>query len=510
MTSHNITGTSDQPASSAVTRRQWVALVLLSAALALDTGGLALINPALPVIGRDLSMSNATLQWLVTAYAVGFAGFLLFGGRVADVLGRRPTFAAGVAIFTVSAIVAALAPDALVLIVGRAGQGLGAALSGPASLSLVTQLFPEGPQRNRALAIYTSVAAFSFAGGLVLGGVLTSLLGWRSVFIFAAIVGAAVLIPVRHVLPPSERRSAHLDLPGAVMVMAALVLTVYGFSHAAGYGWTSTLTLAALGCAVLLFIAFGAWERRSPDPLLPFNIIRVPSVRAAAVAAVALFTPMLGVLFFAPLYLQGMLGYTPLESGLAIAPMGLTVVLFANLAGRIMSKVGQRPLMVIGLLLIAAGVAGFWTMTSLHGSYWPDVFLGVVVMSAGEGLAFASLTVASLTGVPQFEHGVAGGLNVTAQQIGGSVGVVVLVTIANAMSHGSTAADHLSGYHAAYLVGAGVAVVGALVIALGPLLAGRSVQSRQTASVAASEPAVAASEPAVPASVPAVPGRESA
>ena len=294
------------------------------------------------------------------------------------------------------------------------------------------------------------------------------------------------------------------------MVMAALVLTVYGFSHAAGYGWTSTLTLAALGCAVLLFIAFGAWERRSPDPLLPFNIIRVPSVRAAAVAAVALFTPMLGVLFFAPLYLQGMLGYTPLESGLAIAPMGLTVVLFANLAGRIMSKVGQRPLMVIGLLLIAAGVAGFWTMTSLHGSYWPDVFLGVVVMSAGEGLAFASLTVASLTGVPQFEHGVAGGLNVTAQQIGGSVGVVVLVTIANAMSHGSTAADHLSGYHAAYLVGAGVAVVGALVIAFGPLLAGRSVQSRQTASVAASEPAVAASEPAVPASVPAVPGRESA
>jgi MFS family permease len=374
MTSQNITGAAAQPAAPQVTRRQWAALVLLAAALALDAGGVALINPALPAIGRELSMGNAILQWLVTAYAVAFAGFLLFGGRVADVFGRRLVFASGVAIFTVGAVMAAAAPDAAVLIAGRGLQGLGAALSGPASLSLVTQLFPEGPLRNRALAIYTSVGASSFAGGLVLGGVLTNWLGWRAVFAFAAIVGGVVL----------------------------------------------------------------AMER--------------------------------------------MLGYSPIESGLAIVPMGLTVIVFANLAGRLMSTVGQRPLMVIGLLLIAAGVAGFWSRTALHGTYWPNILLGVVIMSAGQGTAFAALTVASLTGVPQYEHGVAGGFNVTAQQIGGSIGVAALVTIANVVSGSRpTASRQLSGYHAAYLAGAGIAVLGAVVVALGGVLEGRAAEGRRAA-----------------------------
>jgi EmrB/QacA subfamily drug resistance transporter len=492
MTSENILSARDQSATPRVTRRTWAALILLAAALALDAGGVALINPALPAIGRELSMGNAILQWLVTAYAVAFAGFLLFGGRVADVFGRRLVFAGGVAVFTVGAVMAAAAPDAAVLIAGRGLQGLGAALSGPASLSLVTQLFPEGPLRNRALAIYTSVGASSFAGGLVLGGVLTNWLGWRAVFTFAAIVGGLVLLPVRHLLPHSERRSQHLDLPGTIMVTAALVLAVYGFSRAANFGWTDSAALGSLSGAGLLFIAFAMWERRSPDPLLPFNIIGVPSVRAAAIAAVAFFTPLLGVLFFAPLYMERMLGYSPIESGLAIVPMGLTVIVFANLAGRLMSTVGQRPLMVIGLLLIAAGVAGFWSRTALHGAYWPNILLGVVIMSAGQGTAFAALTVASLTGVPQYEHGVAGGFNVTAQQIGGSVGVAALVTIANVVSGSRpVASDQLSGYHAAYLAGAGIAAVGAVIVALGGVLQDRAADSRRAAAVPQAAPAAA-------------------
>jgi EmrB/QacA subfamily drug resistance transporter len=477
----------------AVTRRQWAALVILAAALALDAGSVAVINPALPEIGRAFSMSEATLQWVVTSYAIAFAGFLLLGGRVADVLGRRRVFATGVGLFAVSAVVAATAPDTAVLIAARAGQGLGAALSGPASLALVTQLFPEGAMRNRALAIYTSVGASSFSTGLIIGGVLTSAFGWRSAFVLSTVIGAGVLCGVRSLLPASSRQSQSLDLVGAVAATAGLALAVYGVSRASTVGWAAPDVIATLAVAVFLLTVFVLWEGRAAHPMLPLSIFRSAPVRAATLCAVAFFTPLLGMLFFAPLYMEGLLRYSPLESGAAIVPMGVLVIISANIAGRLIAKVGQRPLIVVGLLLIAVGVGILWARVPLHGDYWSDILPGVAVMSVGQGLAFAAMTAASMTGVPQSQHGVASGFNVTAQQIGGSIGVAALVTVAHSVTSGTSPADLLTGYHAAFMIGGCAAAVGAIVIALAPALS--QLRHREVPALAQPVPALADGAP---------------
>ncbi|MGM1065543.1 MFS transporter [Saccharothrix sp. Mg75] len=438
---------------------RWIAVVVLAAALALDTSSVAVVNAALPVIGQDLGIGSSGLQWTMTSYAVTFAGFLLFGGRAADVLGRRRVFTAGVGLFTVATVVAAVAPVAEVLMVARALQGVGAALSGPASLALLTELFPEGPRRNKALAVYTSVGASSFSAGVVIGGVLTDLFSWRAVFVFNVLIGLAVLAAVKSVLPAGSRNREPLDVIGATAVTGGLLLAVLGLSQASHGSWTDAMTLGPLALSAALLVGFVWWELRARDPLLQLSIFRLPAVSAATIAAVVFFTAVLAVLFFAPLYLQGLLGYTPLQSGLAILPMGITVVLSANVAGRVMARVGQRPLLITGLLLIAAGT-GLWAVTPLDGGYWLDVFPAVLVMSVGQGVAFAGLTAASLTGVPQHEHGVAGALNVTAQQLGGSVGVAALVTLSATVGATGEPGDVLAGYHAAYLAAIAVIVVG--------------------------------------------------
>jgi EmrB/QacA subfamily drug resistance transporter len=458
---------SKQPPSTRPAERvNWLPVVVLAAALALDAGSVALVNAALPAIGADLSIGDTDLQWAMTSYAVTFAGFLLFGGRAADVLGRRLVFAIGLGLFTAAALGAAIAPTSEVLMSARALQGVGAALSGPASLALLTELFPEGPRRNRALAVYTSVGASSFSAGVVIGGVLTDFFDWRAVFAFNVVVGLGVLATVRAVLPKGTRQRQSLDLAGAAAVTGGLLLAVYGLSQAGHTGWTDPMTLGALVLAVVLLVAFVVWEGRARNPLLSLSIFRQPPIKAATIAAAVFFTAVLGVLFFAPLYLQGMLGYTPLQSGLAILPMGVIVVGSANFAGRVMARVGVRPLLVVGLALIAAGVV-LWALTPLDGTYWLHVFPAIAVMSVGQGVAFAALTAASLTGVPQEGHGVAGGLNVTAQQLGGSVGVAALVTLAASVGPtGGGAESVLIGYHTAYLAAAGLVLLGAAVIAV--------------------------------------------
>ncbi|MCE7007192.1 MFS transporter [Kibdelosporangium philippinense] len=463
--STNVDAVDTGVAGSSSQNPRWLAVVVLAAALALDAGGVAVVNAALPVIGQELGIDSSGLQWTMTSYAVTFAGFLLFGGRAADVLGRRRVFALGVGLFTLATVLAAVAPTAAVLMVARALQGVGAALSGPASLALLTEMFPEGPQRNKALAVYTSVGASSFSAGVVIGGVLTDLFSWRAVFVFNVVIGLAVLLMVKSVLPQGNRTRQPLDTVGAAAVTGGLLLAVFGFSQAHHAGWTSVSTYGSLVLSVVLLVGFVLWERRVANPLLSLGIFRIRTVTAATVAAVTFFTAVLGVLFFAPLYLQGMLGYTPLQSGLAILPMGMIVVVSSNIAGRMMARVGQRPLLLLGLFLIAAGL-GLWALTPLEGSYWLHVFPAVATMSVGQGVAFAGLTAASLTGVAQHEHGVAGGLNVTAQQLGGSVGVAALVTLAASAGSPGTAAGVLGGYHVAYLAAVGVLLVGIAVIAV--------------------------------------------
>ncbi|MFF4418725.1 MFS transporter [Streptosporangium sp. NPDC001559] len=446
--------------------RPGLALLVLAGAIALDVSALAVLNAALPDIRSDFHISSAILQWAMTAYAVTFAGFLLFGGRAADVLGRRLVFTAGVVLFSVAALGGVLAPNITVLVIARAVQGLGAALSGPAALALLTEVFPEGPQRNKAIAVYGSVGAASFSGGLIVGGALTEFLGWRAVFAFSTILGVGVLAAIRAGLPPSVRVNRPLDLPGAAMVTVGLVLTVFGVGRGGDTGWGDPGTVASLVAAVVLLVAFVLWERRLAEPLLPVGIFRVPTVQAATLAAFLHYAAVIALLFFAPLYMQGVLGYSPFQSGLAMVPMGLTVIVSSTITGRTMARVGQRPFLVYGMPLIGLGVL-MWFWTPVDGSYWLNLLPGIIVMSIGQGTTFPALTAAALTGVPQRQHGIAGAVNVTTQQVGSSIGVAALVAVAAAVAGSDSGAEaQLAGFHAAYVVAAVTTFVGTAFIAL--------------------------------------------
>ncbi|MFF5403830.1 MFS transporter [Streptomyces misionensis] len=427
-------------------QRSGLALGVLAGALALDLSGMAVLNAALPSVGARFGLADTTLQWVMTAYSVTFAGFLLVGGRLADVFGRRRVFEAGVALFTAAALVGALAPDGAVLLGARGVQGIGAALSGPAALALLTEVFPEGPERGRALGVYAAVGAASFSGGMLLGGVLTEFLGWRSVLWFSVLLGVLVLAVTRAGLPDGTGRRGPVDMAGAVFGTLGLALLVVGVSLGGTWAW------ALVAGAVLFLVLFVVRERGTADPLLPLGLFRVPSVRLATAAAFLQYTASVGIVFFAPLYLQGMLGYSPVESGLSLVPMSLTVFLTASfVTGRLLTRFSPRTLMVTGLVLIGAGTA-LWTTTPHHGDYLLHVMPGLVISGLGQGLNFPAMTTAGLGGVPPHQHAVAGAVNVVAQQIGSSAGVAALVLVA------ATADDRLSGYHLAYLV-AGVACV---------------------------------------------------
>ncbi|WLQ34498.1 MFS transporter [Streptomyces castrisilvae] len=435
-------------------RRPGLALGVLAGALALDVSGLGVLNAALPSVGERFRLDDATLQWVMIAYAVAFAGFLLVGGRLADVFGRRRVFEAGIALFTVAALAGALAPDIAVLLGARAAQGIGAALSGPAALALLTEVFPAGPARNRAFSVYAAVGAASFSGGVLLGGVLTQFFGWRSVLWFSVVVGVAVLATTRAGLPAGVARGGRLDLPGAISGTLGLTLLVVGVSSSGAVVWS------ALSAAVVFLVLFVVRELRTADPVLPLGLFRIPSVRAASLAAFLQYMGSVGMLFFAPLYLQGMLKYSPLESGLALVPMSLAVFLTANYAtGRLLATYTPHALMAVGLVLIGVGT-GLWMSTPHHGSYALHVLPGLVISGIGQGLNFPSMTSAGLTGVEPEGHAVAGAVNVVAQQIGSSVGVAVMVLVA------ATSDDQLTGYHLAYLTAAVACVAGAVTITL--------------------------------------------
>jgi MFS family permease len=373
-------------------------------------------------------------------------------------------FTAGVALFSAAALCGAFAPNVTILIIARAVQGIGAALSGPAALALLTEVFPEGPQRNRAIAIYGSVGAASFSGGLVFGGVLTEFAGWRSVFALSGAFGVVVLCAIRVGLPVSVRVRRPLDLGGAVFVTLSLVLTVVGVGRGGEVGWSDVSTIASLALAAVLLVAFVVREHRVDEPLLPLSIFRIPTVQAATLAAFLHYSAVIALLFFAPLYMQGVLGYSPLESGLAVVPMGLTVIVASTITGRVMERVGQRPFLVYGMPLIGIGILS-WAWTPVNGSYWLNMLPGIIIMSIGQGTTFPALTAAALTSVPQRQHGVAGAVNVTTQQIGSSIGVAILVAVA-AASTTSGIRGQLAGYHMAYVTAAIATFAGAALIAV--------------------------------------------
>jgi EmrB/QacA subfamily drug resistance transporter len=437
-----------------------LALAALAGALALDLSGLAVLNAALPAIGNQFGLAEADLQWVMTAYAVAFGGLLLPAGRAADALGRRRVFLGGVVLFTVAAAVGALAPTMEVLIAARAAQGIGAAMSGPAAIALLTQVFEPGPARNRALSIYGAVGAASFSGGMLLGGVLTDTLGWRSVLGFSAVLGLVLSSTSRALLPAGERQAAPLDLPGAVLVTAGMALAVVGVTHGGTAGWTDVVTILSLVLGAVAMLAFFLWERAAPNPMLPPSLLRFPLVRAGLLTAFLQYGAALGMLFFASLYLQSIWGFTPATSGLAVAPSSVAVALTSTfLAGPLLARHGLRPMMSIGLALIGLSSV-LWLWTPLHGSYWIHVLPGLLVSGIGQGLAFPAMTAAAVADLPQRQHAVAGATNVVAQQGGASLGVAILVMIA------ATAHEQLAGYHLAYGVAAVACLCGAVVVML--------------------------------------------
>jgi EmrB/QacA subfamily drug resistance transporter len=391
----------------------------------------AVVNVALPSIQADLGFSDAGLQWVVSAYAIVFGGALLLGGRLADLLGRRRLFIAGISLFATSSLLCGIAWSAGSLIAFRALQGLGGALLAPAALSLLMTSFAEGRERNRALGIYGAASGSGAAVGVLLGGVLTSYLSWSWIFFVNVPVGvaAALLAPVLLRESRAELGHRHVDLAGAATVTGGLMLLVYALTHATTDGWGATATLLMLAGSAVVLGAFIAIELRSPWPLMPLRIFRLRTLSAANATMTILGAVTFGEFFLLTLYLQGVLGYGALKSGAAFSAFAGSVVVASNLAQRIVARFGVRRTLVGGILLSAVSLA-WLTRLPLHGDYAVDLLPAFVAGGFGLGLSFVPVTIAGLQGVTPGDAGIASGLVNTSRQIGGAVGLAVVSAIA--------------------------------------------------------------------------------
>jgi EmrB/QacA subfamily drug resistance transporter len=422
--------------------KRWSALALIVTAQFMVILDVAIVNVALPSIQSDLGFSQTNLQWVISAYAILFGGALLLGGRLADLLGRRRLFVAGLALFTTASLLCGLAWSEASLIGFRALQGLGGALLAPAALSLLMTTFAEGRERNLALGIYGAASGSGAAVGVLLGGVLTSYLSWSWVFFINVPVGLAAiaLAPVLLRDSRTELPRRHFDFAGAASVTAGLMLLVYAMTRATSDGWGSGTTLSLLGGALALVLAFVAIELRSPAPLMPLRIFRLRTLTAANVAMAVVGGVAFSEFFLLTLYLQDVLHYTAIQSGVAFAAFALTVVVVSNLAQLIVGRLGVRPTLTAGLLASAASVAVLARLP-VEGHYFWDLFPAFVLGGAGMGLSFVPVTIASLTGVQRSDAGIASGLINTSRQIGGAVALAGVSAIA-ASSTASYAHTH--------------------------------------------------------------------
>ena len=455
---------------AATERRRWIALILLCAAQFVVVLDASIVNVALPSIGKDLNFSQDNLAWVVNAYTLVFGGFLLLGGRMADLLGGRRVFMAGLVLFAIASLAGGLSQTEGQLIVARAVQGLGAAILSPAALAILTNLFKEGADRNRALGVWGAVAGSGGAAGVLMGGVLTDTLGWEWVLFVNVPIGiAAAAITPR--LLPSDRieatRKRTFDVAGAVSVTAGLSLLVYALVDANSAGWGSAQTVGLLGASVALIAAFIGIESRTREPLVPFRIFKTRTVTGANVVGVLIGMSLFSMFFFISLYMQQVLGYSPLKTGLAYLPLAITIIITAGVASQLATKVGYKPILIGGLLLVAAGLVLFSQVT-VGGSYVGSVLFASVLAGAGLGFAFVPVTIAAVSGVRPEESGLASGLINTSQQVGGALGLAILsaVAISRTDTVASTGASHATalteGFQSAFAVGAGFALLGAL------------------------------------------------
>ena len=456
-------------------KRRWLGLALLCSAFFMVILDVAIVNVALPSIKADLEFSQHSLQWVVSAYALTFGGLLLLGGRAADVLGRRRVFVSGVAVFALASLLGGLAPSGALLIAARALQGIGAASMTPAALSILMTTFPEGAQRNKALGAWGAVGASGGTIGLLVGGVLADTVGWEWIFFLNVPVGA-VVIALSPVLLDESRAlgvARRFDLAGAATVTAALSLLVYALVDASAAGWTSLQTVGLAATSALLLAAFGVIELRSGAPLVPFRIFRLPALLGSNVAGVFFGAAVYGTFFIITLYLQQVLGYSPLKAGLAWLALSVTALLTSLGGAKLVTTVGPRRPLVAGLAVTAAGI---WLLARIpaDASYVRDLLPALVVSGIGIGLAFVTMSIGALEGVEERDSGLASGLVNATQQIGGALGVAVLSTIAVSRSQDvlashptlAPAAALTQGFADALLAAAAFAFAGALLAAV--------------------------------------------
>ena len=411
--------------------RRWSALALIVTAQFMVILDVAIVNVALPAIKADLGFTQANLQWVISAYAILFGGVLLLGGRLADLLGRRRLFVAGLALFAASSLLCGLAWSAGSLIAFRAVQGLGGAMLAPAALSLLMTTFSEGRERNLALGIYGAASGSGAAVGVLLGGLLTSYLSWSWIFFINVPVGVAALALTPILLRESRADVAHrhFDFAGAGSITAGLMLLVYALTRATSDGWGAGTTLALLVGAAGLMLAFVAIELRSPSPLLPLRIFRLRTLSAANATMAIVGAVAFSEFFLLTLYLQDVLHYSAIRSGAAFSGFAVTVVVVSNVAQLVVGRFGVRPTLMLGLLASAGSVA-LLTRLPLHGNYFWDLFPAFVLGGAGMALSFVPVTIASLAGVERSDSGVASGLVNTSRQIGGAIGLAAVTAIA--------------------------------------------------------------------------------
>ncbi|MDR3570764.1 MAG: MFS transporter [Candidatus Pacebacteria bacterium] len=454
-------------------RSPWIVFLLVTVAQFMVVLDISITNVALPVIKSQLNFTDSSLQWVITAYALAFGGFLLLGGRAADLYGRRTVLLTGLIAFSSTSFLIGMSSSAAELIVLRAIQGLAAAFMSPSALSIVLTTFGEGPDRNRALAYWTLVATGGAAVGLLLGGFLTEFVNWRWNFFINVPIGIVDAILILRMVPKHEKeeRNKSLDLPGATLVTSSLIAFVFGFSQGPAWGWLSFPVLGVLGLAVLLLVGFIYNESRSSHPLMPLSIFKIRNVSGANLMMAPIYAGMLGTFFLTTLYLQNVLGYSPAIAGLSYLPFPIILAVMSTRIPKLVERYGFKRFLIIGPLLAAAGMLlmGF---LPVHGDYFLNLLPTFILVPLGMGVTFMPVIAAATSGVPAHEAGLASGLITTSQQMGGALGLSILSGVATSVAAASTGLDPATalvhGFNAAFFTAAGfmffAMLLGALVI----------------------------------------------
>jgi EmrB/QacA subfamily drug resistance transporter len=418
--------------------RRWKALAVLGISYLMVILDVSVTNVALPSIQADLHFSAANLQWVVSGYALTFGGFLLLGGRAGDILGRRRFFMIGLVAFVAFSLLSGFSTSSTMLIAARFLQGMAGAILSPSVFSIVSVTFAEGAERNKALGILGGIAGSGAAIGVLLGGILTEYAGWQWIFFLNAPIGLLALLLVPRYVRESraDGMMRHFDTAGAVTVTGSLMLLVYGLTQSTSLGWTSGEVIGALIGAVVLMVAFLVIESRSRSPLVPLGFFRRRRTPTGAnVVGFGLGTAIFGMFYLLSLYMQDVLGYSPLETGVAYLALALTVIVAAALSQALVTRVGVKSVLASGLTLLGLGLA-YFTQVSVAGSYFRELFPGFLLVGVGLGFSFVPISIAALGGIVSSEAGLASGLINTSQQIGGALGLAVLVTVATSRTDG--------------------------------------------------------------------------